>query len=117
MVGNMLDLLETSIETYNRITQEDDRIRKLVEGKVRVVEIQLEDDVAYNFYLEGDRAHSLVEGRANAETDIVIKSSENVLRDIAGGRMSPMKAMATGKLVIKAPFTDLLLLRKVFSSG
>ena len=115
MVGNMLDLLETSIETYNRITREDDRIRKLVEGKIRLVEIQLDDDVAYNFLLEGPRAHSLAEGRADGDTDIVIKSSEGVLRDIAGGRLSPMKAMATGKLVIKAPFTDLLLLRKVFS--
>ena len=86
-----------------------------MEGKIRLVEIQLEDDVAYNFLLEGPNAHSLTKGRANGETDIVIKSSEGVLRDIAGGRLSPMKAMATGKLVIKAPFTDLLLLRKVFS--
>ncbi|MDP6156128.1 MAG: hypothetical protein QGH39_04475 [Candidatus Thermoplasmatota archaeon] len=112
----MIESLEKAIDTYNRLAPDNDRIRKSVEGKLRIVEIRLRDGNGYNFIMEGVTAHSLKEGRCNEKADIIVDSTSEILEGIMKGEVSPFKAMARREIVIHAPIMDLLLMKKLFSA-
>ena len=93
----------------------DERVQGFVQGKKRLVEIRLGSGETYNFLIEGTVAHPLKDGAAAESPDILIRSTAETLEEIFSGTLSPVKAMATGRLILKAPIMDLLLLRNYFS--
>ncbi len=111
----MRERLTRAIGTYNEVAGSDERVKGLVEGKERLIEIRLGAGETYNFLIEGTVAHPLRDGAADGPPDILIRSDAETLEAIFAGTLSPVKAMATGRLILKAPIMDLLLLRNYFS--
>lgn len=113
----MRERLKGAIDAYNEAAGADPGIRKFVEGKRRMVEIRLEEGRAYHFLIEEVVAHPLRDGPAEEKPDILVKSTSEVFEEIFAGTLSPVKAMATGKLVLKASIMDLLLLKRYFDGA
>ncbi len=73
------------------------------------------DRATYNMRLEEGQIVDLEEGQAQGDADLTITADEEVLRGVIAREIAPFKALATGKLRVKASLEDTLRFRKLLS--
>ena len=118
----MADSGESELETELRrvMSEFNDRVAKShqlrdhLEGKERLVRLDLGGGLLYNFRLEGKELKDLQKGDASGPQIVTILSDTRTMTALLKRELTPIKAYATGKLKIKADLGDLLTLKKIF---
>ena len=105
--------LKEAIDRFNRSVEEDPKLQAEVKDKVRTVQILLEEGQSWHFVLDNGHIDGLLDGGQDS-AEITVSTDQATLEGIFAGEVSPMKAYATKKLVLKASLQDLLTLRKFF---
>lgn len=109
----MKDLLRDLIEKFNAKAATDPSLQKELEGMERTIQITT-DRSSYHMTLREGRITALEDGEAEAP-ELNIVADEETLQGVLEGRIPTFKAMATGKLKVKASLEDALRLRKLLS--
>ena len=109
----MKDLLRELIEKFNAKAATDPSLQKELEGMERTIQITT-DRASYHMSLRDCRITALEDGGAE-EPELNILADEETLRGVLQGDIPTFKAMATGKLKVKASLEDALRLRKLLS--
>jgi putative sterol carrier protein len=113
MSAELRTKLEEAIGKFNAKAREDPKLSGELEGIDRKVLVECSDGPRYNFRIENKQMTPLVDGEI-ADPDVRIKSDSASLLALLKGELKPMKAMALGKVKIKASLEDLMRLRKFF---
>jgi putative sterol carrier protein len=106
-------LLEDMIERFNRKVEGDGGLREELQGLEKTIQIA-SGPHRYYMTLRDCRIEGLVEGEHGAP-DLAISADEETLKGVLEGEIPPFKAIATGKLRIKATIEDVIRLRKLLS--
>lgn len=109
----MRDLLGDLIAKFNAKASTDPALRRELEGMERTIQVTT-DRTAYHMTLRDGRIDGLREGDVGAP-DLNVVADEETLRGVLEGRIPTFKAMAMGKLKVKASLEDALRLRKLLS--
>ncbi len=109
----MKALLEDLIARFNAKVESDGALREELEGLERRIQI-VAGKLRFHMSLRDGRITDLEEGEADS-ADLSIMAEEETLRGVLERRIAPFKAIATGKLKIKASLEDALRLRKLLS--
>ena len=104
-------LLMETIEKFKAKVEEDEAVRKELEGVKRTMFINVIDKEGYSFVLDGQEIKDFKKGGID-EPDVKITATEEDLILLFKGELKPMKAWATKRLVVKASLDDLLRVRK-----
>ncbi|MFQ5919787.1 MAG: SCP2 sterol-binding domain-containing protein [Thermoplasmata archaeon] len=110
----MRELLEELIVTFNRRVETDPRLQEEASGVERTIQL-VTDQGAYHMALQDGRIGGLEEGPMDG-ADVTITVDEATFQGLVEGTVAPFKAMATGKLKLKASLEDALRLRKLLSA-
>ncbi len=100
------------VERFNRKVVEDDRLRGELEGVDRTIAIEAGEE-RYHLRLHGSHLGEPARGEV-ANPDIRVSADRATMEGLLAREIPPMKAVATGKLKIKASLEDMLRLRKLF---
>ncbi len=115
----MQDLIKEALKEFSIAINETPDLQEYMKDKVRRVQINLlENEMVQHIYsitVEGSKVHPMEEKAFEVRPDISITSTEEDLTSILKKELSPIKAYATGRLKIRAPLLDMLLLRKMLS--
>lgn len=106
------DLLNAAIDKFNKAASEDPKVMEEVADKVRTVLVALTDGKSYHFVMDHGHIDGLREGGVES-ADVIITSTEDILRKVFSGEMSAIKAYALRKLQLKASLEDLMTIRKL----
>jgi len=106
-------LLKDLIARFNKKATEDEKLRNELKDMTRKIEVRMRDGETYNFLLEDHQLKNFSKGEVS-EPDIRIISDTKNFEALVKREIGPMRALATGKLKIKAPLEDMLRLRKLF---
>jgi putative sterol carrier protein len=109
----MRELLEDLIERFNRKVEKDDGMREELKDMEKTIQV-VGGERRYHMTLRECRIEGLTEGEVESP-DLVISADAETLRGVLEGRIPPFKAIATGKLRIKASIEDAIRLRKLLS--
>ena len=109
----MKELLEEAITNFNERAEEDEKLRKALEGKTRKVFIEITDGTSYHFTLTENKLQDFGEGGIE-EPDITVTSDEATLTGILKKEIKPLKAYLTKKVKFDASLEDLITLKKFF---
>lgn len=109
----MKELLEDLIRRFNSRVEKDDSMREELQGLEKTIQV-VAGDYRFHMTLRECRIGSLAEGEVEYP-DLLISSDEETLRGVLERRIPPFKALATGKLRIKASIEDALRLRRLLS--
>lgn len=109
----MKELLNDLIEKFNAKAATDPTLQKELEGMERTIQITT-DRASYHMTLREGRITALEDGDAE-EPELNIVADAETLQGVLEGRIPTFKAMATGKLKVKASLEDALRLRKLLS--
>lgn len=112
-MGELDGLLNEAIEKFRKKIQEDEKIRKELEGTTRTINIFVLEKDGYSFMLDGPEIKDFKAGTIE-EADIKITATEEDFVLLFKGELKPMKAWATKRLKVKASLDDLMRLRKFF---
>ncbi len=117
-MGGQMDMLEEelrrAIESFNKRSDTDERLRAELEGKTRAVFIELTDAEGYHFTLRESKIHDFGRG-ALPSPDIHITTDSATLEALMKRQMGPMKALVTKRLrLTKISMEDLATVRKFF---
>jgi putative sterol carrier protein len=107
------DLLEEAVERFNKMAEDDPKVKEEAGDKVRRVQILLDEGNAYNMTLDHGHIDGVHDGPL-VGAEITVETDAATLRGIMEGEINAMKAYATKKIRLKASLTDLLTLRKLF---
>lgn len=110
----MRELLEELIATFNGRVEADDRLQEEAKGVERTIQL-VTDQGAYHMALRDGRIGDLREGPMEG-ADVTITVDETTFRGLVEGTVAPFKALAMGKLKLKASLEDSLRLRKLLSA-
>ena len=106
-------MLDDKVEDFNKKVNEDANFSKMIEGKNRSICICISDGDNYSSRLENLKLDPFV--RTDDEnTDLIVTASAEILEALMLKTMSPVKAYMKGDLKVKASFTDMLLLKRLF---
>jgi len=106
-------LLKDLIARFNKKVTEDEKLRNELRNMTRKIEVKMKDGESYNFLLEDQQLKNFSKGELS-EPDISIISDTKSFEALVKREIGPMRALATGKVKIKAPLEDMLRLRKLF---
>lgn len=106
-------LLKDLIARFNKKVTEDEKLRNELRNMTRKIEVKMRDGESYNFLLEDLQLKNFSKGEVS-EPDISIISDTKSFEALVKREIGPMRALATGKVKIKAPLEDMLRLRKLF---
>lgn len=109
----MRELLEDLITRFNERAQTDARLQEEIQGMERTIQL-VTDQGTYRMTLRDGRIGAVEEGEPG-EADVTISCDEETFQGLVEGRIPTFKAMATGKLKLKASLEDALRLRKLLS--
>ncbi len=109
----MRKLLEDLIARFNERVAGDERLRKELEGLEKTIRV-VTDRQQFHARLKDSRIGELEEGQATS-ADLTISGDEDTLRGVIERRIAPFRAIATGKLKVKASLEDTLRFRKLLS--
>lgn len=113
MSNNVKTMLDEKVTEFNsRITSEP-KFAKMIEGKNRTICICVSDGENYISKLEELKLEDFV-NNGDTSADLVVTASSEILEALITKTMSPIKAYMKGDLKVKASFTDMLLLKKLF---
>jgi len=119
MVNWMRKLLEGAMVDFREVVKKNPDARRYLEKKKRSIQIFLDKgtfhESSFHFSVQGPELSQLWDGQCEESPDIVLKTTSEVLKGILEKRISPMKAFVQRELSIKAPLTDMLLMRKFLS--
>jgi putative sterol carrier protein len=110
----MRELIEELIATFNKRVETDSSLQEEVEGVERTIQL-VTDGGSYHMALRDSRIGGLEEGPLDG-ADVTITVDEKTFRGLVEGTVPPFKAMAMGKLKLKASLEDALRLRKLISA-
>ena len=110
----MRELLEELIATFNARAEGDASLQKEIEGMDRTIQVVTEKS-AYHMAIRDSRIGGLEEGPLEG-ADVTITCDEETFRGLVEGTVPPFKAMAMGKLKLKASLEDALRLRKLLAA-
>lgn len=110
----MRDLLEDLIARFNDRARTDARMQEELAGMEKRIQV-VTDKTTYRMRLEEGQIVGLEEAEAQENADLTITADEDVLRGLIAREIAPFKALATGKLKIKASLADTLRFRKLLS--
>ena len=112
-MSNIKQILEEKVSEFNTRIKDEPKLSGVIEGKERSICISVSDGENYTTNLKDMNLDPFVESEDTSK-DLVITASSEVLQALIKKEMSPIKAYMTGKLKVKASFTDMLLLKKLF---
>lgn len=108
-------LISEQIEVFNERVRNDPNLQKELEGVVRSIHLDLEDDLSYILVLKDGAMGGFEKGTPDTP-EIVITSTSDTLVKVLKKELSVMKAVfITKKIKIDASLEDKLRLRKLFS--
>jgi putative sterol carrier protein len=105
------ELLKSVVEKFNTKVREDTALKNALKDIKRTVQIELTDGKMYKFMLNPNGITDFSEGIVK-NADVRVISDTETLKALINKQIGPMKAWMTGRLRIKASFTDLAMLRK-----
>lgn len=105
-------MLQGLIERFNERARNDARLREEIAGMDRTIQIEAGEE-SYHFRLRDGQISDLSRGRA-PNPDVRVTADRATLLGLLRREIPPMKALATGRLKIKASLEDMLRLRKLF---
>jgi putative sterol carrier protein len=109
-------LIKEVIDKFNIQVQEDEKLKKQVEGMDRHIVLEFSDsDSSIRFYLKDNKISDFGRGKYD-NPEIRIMSDVKTLAALIKKEMKPMKAIALGKVKFKASLTDLLAIKKLFGA-
>ena len=113
MSNNVKNMLDNKVIEFNARINDEPDFAKLIEGKNRTICICVSDGENYSSKLENLVLDDFVV-TDNTSKDLVINASSEILEALITKIMSPIKAYMKGDLKVKASFTDMLLLKRLF---
>ncbi len=108
----MEDRIRGLVERFNRKVAEDEGLHRELEGVDRTIVIEAGDE-RYHLRLLGGRIGEVIRGEVS-NPDIRVSADRATMEGLLERRIPPMKALATGKLKVKASLDDMFRLRKIF---
>lgn len=87
-------------------------LQKKLEGKERVIQLALTDGHGYWFHIVDGKLAEIQHGM-HARPDATVTVSKHDLLAIFNGQLKPMQAYLTGKVRVKASFSDLLFAKSL----
>lgn len=105
-------LLQDLISKFNDKVDNDEKLRKEIEGMDKRVLIDLESE-KYSFHMHDQKINDFREGSME-NPDITLISDPETIAGIIEGKVKPMKAFALRKVRVKGDIEDILRLRKLF---
>ncbi|MFQ5837220.1 MAG: SCP2 sterol-binding domain-containing protein [Thermoplasmata archaeon] len=109
----MRESLERLIARFNERVRTDDGLREELGGLEKTIQVVTEKQ-QFHMTLRDGEIGDLEEGQLES-ADLSVLADEETLRGVFEGRIPPFKALATGKLKIKASLEDALRFRKLLS--
>jgi len=113
MSNNIEKVLSEKVSEFNSRVKEDQGLAKMIEGKDRTITICVSDGSNYRTKLE-NLVLDTFQVTDDPNTDLVVTATSEVLEALIAKTTSPIKAYMGGNLKVKASFSDLLLLKKLF---
>jgi len=113
MSENVKNMLDEKVSEFNSKVNDDPNFSKKIEGKNRTITISVSDGDNYGSKLEDLKLDDF-NITEDINTDLVVTASAEVLEGLMTKTMSPIKAYMSGSLKVKASFSDILLLKKLF---
>ena len=132
MSNNIENVLSEKVSEFNAKINDDPDFAKMIEGKDRTITICVSDGKNYASKLENLKPYEMYEitylrcyltenlklddftVTEDSDTDLVVTASSEVLEGLIKKTTSPIKAYMGGSLKVKASFSDMLLLKKLF---
>ena len=108
----MKELLEAAVARFNAKVEQDDGLRRELEGMERKVLVVV-GGARYHFVLKDRHVNGVQDGPIEAP-DITVIADQATLTGLLRGEIGPMKALATNRLKVKGSLDDLLRIRKFF---
>lgn len=119
MVMFMRELIEGAMDDFRNVVKNNADVQRYLKKKHRTIEISLDvntiNEKVFHFILAGSELSPLYDGKYPKGSDICLKTSTRVMEGILGKTISPIKAFVQKDLSIKAPLSDMLILRKFFA--
>ena len=113
MSNNIENVLSEKVSEFNAKINDDPNFSKMIEGKDRTITICVSDGKNYASKLENLKLDDFTTTESS-DTDLVVTASSEVLEGLIKKTTSPIKAYMGGSLKVKASFSDMLLLKKLF---
>lgn len=108
----MEEMLQGLIDRFNEKARNDVRLKDEISGMDRTIQIEAGEE-KFHFRLRDGRIYDLSRGAA-ANPDVLVAADRATMLGLLRREIPPMKALATGRLRIKASLEDMLRLRKLF---
>jgi putative sterol carrier protein len=106
------EILQGLIDRFNEKATKDVRLRDELGGVDRTIQIEAGEE-KYHFRLRDGQISGLSPGVA-PNPDVMVVADRATMVGLLRREIPPMKALATGRLKIKASLEDMLRLRKLF---
>jgi len=113
MSNNIENVLSEKVSEFNAKINDDPNFAKMIEGKDRTITICVSDGKNYASKLESLKLDNFT-ATESSDTDLVVTASSEVLEGLIKKTTSPIKAYMGGSLKVKASFSDMLLLKRLF---
>lgn len=110
----MREALEDLIATFNGRARTEANLQEEVAGMERTIQL-VTDKGAYHMALRDGQMGGVEEGPLEG-ADVTIRCDEATFHGLVEGRIPTFKAMALGKLKVKASLEDALRLRKFLTT-
>ncbi|HEX2022631.1 MAG TPA: SCP2 sterol-binding domain-containing protein [Candidatus Thermoplasmatota archaeon] len=96
---------------WRRYNANPDLQRKLA-GKSRIIQLAVPDAESYWFDFRDGKLHEIRQG-AHQRPDVVVTTEKGTLLAVFNGEMKAMHAYLTGKVKVKASFSDILFAKSL----
>jgi putative sterol carrier protein len=87
-------------------------LRRKLDGKTRVIQLDVPDDDSYWFLIENGRLTKIEQG-THATADAIVTANKADLLAVFNGEMKAMQAYLMGRVKVKASFADLLFAKSL----
>lgn len=87
-------------------------LRKKLEGKTRVIQLAFTDGDGYWFHIDQGKLAGIHKG-AHAKADATVTVAKQDLFAIFNGELKAMQAYLTGKVKVRASFSDMLFAKSL----
>ena len=108
----MENAIQDMIDKFHRKVENDDNVRKKLEGVVKIVNIDLGTE-SYSLRLDNAHIYDFKEGKTDT-ADILFTSTPDNLKALIEGTLRPMKAYLTKRFTVKGKLEDLMYLKSLF---
>lgn len=96
---------------WRRYNANPDLQRKLA-GKNRVIQLALADHAGYVFHVQDGKLSDIAQGD-HPKPDIVVATTSKDLLAVFNGELKAMQAYLTGRVKVKAAFSDILFAKSL----